>query len=137
MAQEIRTSGETPRRRASRDRIRSVTSGDFSHLVLHAQGCIAVEFMSYSCVHCRAIEPVLQQVAEAVESEVTIYRVNIPVEQQLAAEFSIEGTPTFIMFLNGSVVGRVEGPPPTFSSVLATVTQPFGIDDNAISANAG
>lgn len=107
------------------DRIRTVTSRDFVQLVLSADGPVAVEFMSYGCVHCRAIEPVLQHAAEVVKSTVKIYRVNIAAEQELADSYHILGTPTFIMFLNGTEVGRVEGPSPTFPSVLATVTQPF------------
>jgi thioredoxin len=84
-----------------------------------------VEFMSYGCEHCRAIEPVLEQVAKMVEPRETIFRVNIAVEQELAGSYQIQGTPTLIMFLDGNEVGRVEGPSPTVSSVLTAVTQPF------------
>ena len=116
---------EAPVRRGSSDRIRTVTSSTFSSLVLEAQGPIVAEFMSYGCAHCRAIEPVLQQVAEMVKSKETIFRVNIAVEQELAESYQIQGTPTLIMFLNGREVGRNEGPHPSVSSILAVVTQPF------------
>ena len=118
-------SQETPRRRVSSDIIRTVTSDTFNAFVLEAEGPIVVEFMSYGCAHCRAMGPVLQQVAQTVESKEKIFRVNIAVEQELADSYQIRGTPTFIMFLNGREVGRVEGPPPTMSSVLKAVTQPF------------
>jgi thioredoxin-like negative regulator of GroEL len=75
---------EAPVRHGSSDRIRTVTSSTFSSLVLEAQGPIVAEFMSYGCAHCRAIEPVLQQVAEMVKSKETIFRVNVGVEQELA-----------------------------------------------------
>ena len=84
-----------------------------------------VEFMSYGCAYCRAIEPVLQQVAEMVKARETILRVNIAVEPDLAASYEVGGTPTFVMFLAGKEVGRAEGPPPTVSGVLSVVTQPF------------
>ena len=116
---------ETSLKRLSRDKIQTVTSGTFTRLVLQAEGPIAVEFMSYGCAHCRAIEPVLEQVAEMVKAEEKIFRVNIAVEQELAGSYQIQGTPTLIMFLNQNEVGRVEGPSPTVSSVLAAVTQPF------------
>jgi thioredoxin 1 len=109
----------------SRDKIQTVTSGTFTRLVLEAEGPIAVEFMSYGCAHCRAIEPVLEQVAEMVKAEEKIFRVNIAVEQELAGSYQIQGTPTLVMFLNQNEVGRVEGPSPTVSSVLTAVTQPF------------
>jgi thioredoxin 1 len=116
---------ETSLKRLSRDKIQTVTSGTFTRLVLQAEGPIAVEFMSYGCAHCRAIEPVLEQVAEMVKAEEKIFRVNIAVEQELAGSYQIQGTPTLVMFLNQNEVGRVEGPSPTVSSVLAAVTQPF------------
>jgi thioredoxin 1 len=116
----------------SMDNIETVTASTFTRLVLEAEGPTAVEFMSYGCAHCRAIEPVLEQVAEMVKSQERIFRVNIAVEQELAGSYQIQGTPTLIMFLNQNEVGRVEGPSPTVSSVLTAVTQPFksGVEAN-------
>jgi thioredoxin 1 len=120
---------EHPRERSSRPlpngSIQTVTSATFTRSVLEAAGPIAVEFMSYGCAHCRVIEPVLEQVARMVEPQERIFRVNIAVEQELAACYQIQGTPTLVMFLNQNEVGRVEGPSPTVSSVLAAVTRPF------------
>jgi thioredoxin 1 len=116
---------ETSLRPLSRDKIQTVTSSTFTRLVLGAEGPIVVEFMSYGCAHCRAIEPVLEQVAEMVKPQERFFRVNIAVEQELADSYQIHGTPTFVMFLNQNEVGRVEGPSPTVSSVLTAVTQPF------------
>jgi thioredoxin-like negative regulator of GroEL len=109
----------------SSDRIQTVTTSTFTRLVLEAEGPIVVEFMSYGCAHCRAIEPVLEQVATMVKPQERIFRVNIAVEPELAGSYQIQGTPTLIMFLDRNEVGRVEGPSPTVSSVLTAVTQPF------------
>jgi thioredoxin len=118
-------SPETSERRVAGDRIPTVTSGTFSSMVLEGKGPIAIEFMSYGCSHCRAIEPALQQVTENLKSKETIFRVNVAIEQELAGSYGIQGTPTFVMFLNGREVGRDEGPHPTVSSVMKAVTQPF------------
>jgi thioredoxin 1 len=109
----------------SSSRIRTVTSATFKQWVLEGKGPIVVEFMSYGCVHCRAIEPVLQQVAEMVKSKEEIFRVNTAVEQELTDSYQVQGTPTLIVFLEGREVGRFEGLSPTVESVLAAVTQPF------------
>ena len=114
----------TPRR-ASSDKIRTVTGSTFDPLVLEGEGPIVVEFMSYGCAHCRVIEPVLQQVAQMLKAKEKILRVNTAVEQGLADRYQIQGTPTLIMFLNGKQVGRVEGPTPSVSSLLTEVTRPF------------
>lgn len=107
------------------DKIQTVTSSAFDALILQGDGPIAVEFMSYGCGYCRAIEPMLQEVAEMLESKEQIFRVNIDSEEELSAGFDIQGTPTFIMFLDGNEVGRVEGIQPTLASVMAAVTDPF------------
>jgi thioredoxin 1 len=126
----------TPRRRGSNDGIGTVTGSMFSSLILEAEGPIVVEFMSYGCAHCRAIEPVLEKVAEMVKSKEKVFRVNTAVEEELADTYEILGTPTFIMFLNGKEVGRVEGPHPTIPSVLTAVTQPFESRNERIAKNA-
>jgi thioredoxin 1 len=115
---------ESPKR-SSQDRIRTVTGGTFEELVLDAEGPVVAEFMSYGCAHCRVMEPILQRVARLVEPDETIVRINIAVEQRLAASYAVEGTPTLVMFLDGREVSRVEGPRPDVSTVLAAVTQPF------------
>jgi len=107
------------------DRIQTVTASTFDRLVLKGEGPIVVEFMSYGCAHCGVIEPDLQQVAEIVESTEKFFRVNIAVDRELSEQYEIQGTPTLIMFLNGAVLGREEGPSPDVSNILAVVRQPY------------
>lgn len=109
------------------DGIPSLDASGFETRVLQGQGPIAVEFMSYSCAHCGAMEPVLQQVAETLRSRERIFRVNVAVELGLSGKYEIEGTPTLIMFSDGQEVGRAEGPDPDVATMLAVVTEPFGI----------
>jgi thioredoxin 1 len=106
--------------------IKTVTSDTFEALVLQGQGAIVVEFMSYGCAHCRAIEPVLEKAAEMVKAKEQVFRVNVGIERALATSYEIGGTPTFVMFLDGQEVGRAEGPTPTLSGVVGALTQPFG-----------
>jgi thioredoxin 1 len=110
---------------ADLDTIQTVTDATFNDLVLEGSGPIAVEFMSYGCGFCRAIEPVLKQVAEKLHSKLKIFRVNVPAQSELAGTYGIEGTPTFIMFSNGNEMARSEGPEPTVASITAMLTQPF------------
>jgi thioredoxin 1 len=117
------TQSGTQRRRA--DNLRTLTAKTFDALVLEGDGPIAVEFMSYGCAHCRALEPILQMVAEMMQPRETIFRVNIAVEQELADRYRITGTPTLVMFLEGMELGRSEGPTPTVSSILATIQNPL------------
>jgi thioredoxin 1 len=107
------------------DRIQTVTARTFDRSVLKGEGPIVVEFMSYGCAHCGVIEPDLQQAAKIVESAEKIFRVNIATDRELADIYEIHGTPTLIMFLNGKVVGRDEGPSPVLSNILALIREPY------------
>ena len=107
------------------DQIQSLTSSNFEGLVLKATGPVAVEFMSYGCEHCRALEPILQQVSEMMLSKAKLFRLNVELEPELAQAYKVDGTPTLIMFLNGKKVGRAEGPNPTVPSILTALAQPF------------
>jgi thioredoxin 1 len=112
--------------KTSGDRIQTVTAATFGSLVLEAQGPIAVEFMSYGCAYCRELEPVLQQVAGMLQSQGKICRVNVAVEERLAATYDVQGTPTLVMFINGREVGRAEGLDPSVDGIMAVMRQAFG-----------
>jgi len=114
-----------------RELIQTVTSGTFDAAVLHGEGPIAIEFMSYGCGHCRKLEPVLKKVAGILESKEKIFRVNTADEQELTERYQIEGTPTLILFLNGREVGRLEGPPPGETALLSAMTKPFDLTNAA------
>jgi len=121
-----RLSEPDPRtRHAARDAIPSLDAASFDTRVLKGQGPIAVEFMSYSCAHCGAMEPVLQQAAETLRAREALFRVNVAIELDLASDYAIEGTPTFVMFLDGREVGRAEGPDPDTATVIEALTAPF------------
>jgi thioredoxin 1 len=105
--------------------IQTVSGSTFKASVLEGAGPIAVEFMSYGCAHCRALEPILQQAADKVKAQEHVFRVNVAVERELAERYQIEGTPTLVMFLNGQEVGRTAGPHPTLSGVMSAITGPF------------
>ena len=65
--------------------------------------------------------------AETLDGKEQILRVNIDADPELSAGFEVQGTPTFIMFMDGRELERVEGIQPTLASVMAVVTQPFDI----------
>ncbi len=109
----------------SGDILRTVGGDGFNRIVLQDGGRVAVEFMSYGCGYCRTIEPIVQRVANMIAAEETVLRVNIAAEPELASRYQIAGTPTFVMFLNGTEVGRAEGPDPTQSAVAEAITRPF------------
>ena len=107
------------------DLIRTVTEATFTALVLEGEGPIVVEFMSYGCAYCRELEPTLQHVAGMLAQSHTIFRVNTALAADLMASYRVTGTPTLLMFMNGTEVGRAVGPHPSVESILAILTDAF------------
>jgi thioredoxin-like negative regulator of GroEL len=112
------------------DMITSVTFDTFTALVLEDNGPVAVEFMSYGCGHCRALEHPLQEAALQLELTEKIFRVNIAIEKELSENFDITGTPTLVMFLQGQEISRVEGPSPNLADLQAALTAPFQTEES-------
>jgi thioredoxin 1 len=86
--------------------IATVDGATFDSSVLAAPGPVAVEFMSYGCAHCRALEPIIEHVATLLAGREAIVRVNVAIEHELADRYAIEVTPTMLMFLDGREAGR-------------------------------
>jgi len=101
------------------------TNETFASLVLEAEGPIVVEFMSYSCEHCRAMEPFLEKVAALVGSRVKIIQVNMATDVHLGDRYGVHVTPTLIMFYQGYKIGQVANLKPSVPSILTAITLPF------------
>jgi thioredoxin-like negative regulator of GroEL len=105
--------------------VQTLTRSTFDQFVLKGDGPISVEFMSYSCEHCRAMEPIIEQVAVMMKSKAKIYKVNIVSDPELGNRFDVQATPTLATFLNGKIVGWAVGPKPSVSSILTAIAHPF------------
>lgn len=103
--------------------IATLSGATFEDLVVQGRGLIAVEFMSYSCSYCAALEPFMQQAAGELKGRVTVFRVNTGTDKDLADIFGIEGTPTIIRFMDGTETGRSQGIKPNLASVIDALTQ--------------
>ena len=75
-------------------------------------GLVMVDFWAEWCGPCRAIAPLLEELAEASEGRVTLMKVNIDENPGLAARYNIRSIPTILFVKNGQVVDRVVGAAP-------------------------
>jgi thioredoxin 1 len=70
---------------------------------------LVVDFWAPWCGPCKAIAPVLEQLAVELGDAVRIAKVDIDTEPGLAARFSVQSIPTLLFFKDGSNVGKVTG----------------------------
>ena len=74
----------------------------FDQEVLQSALPVAVDFWAPWCGYCRMLAPILDQVAREYEGKLTIVKVNVDDEPDLAARYSIQTLPTLLLYQGGA-----------------------------------
>jgi len=85
-----------------------VGQADFAHQVLESDVPVLVDFYADWCGPCRALGPVLDQLAEAVP-DAKIVKVDVDENPELAARYRIDSIPALMVFKNGRVTAQQNG----------------------------
>ena len=99
------------------------TDSNFEELVLKSDKPAIVDFWAEWCPPCRAMAPILHDVAEAMDNDVDIVKVNIEDgvdNAALAGEYEIRSIPNMHVFKGGKSVDQVVGmvPRPALEDIL-------------------
>ncbi len=86
-----------------------LTEQTFDEALAANEGLAMVDFWAEWCGPCRAIAPILEELAEASEGRVTLVKVNVDENPGLAARYGIRSIPTILFVKEGTVVDRVVG----------------------------
>lgn len=85
-------------------KVHNVTSaGELKQLLDRAsKSCAVIFFTSSTCAPCKVCYPTYDELAEEAGSKATLIKVDINYAQQIASQYGVRATPTFMTFLRGS-----------------------------------
>jgi len=100
---------------------KNVTDATFEQDVLKSEKPILVDFWAAWCGPCRAVSPILDQIASEHADKLDIVKLNVDENPQTAAKYQITSIPAMKVFQNGEVVKTVIGakPKPALEADLA------------------
>jgi thioredoxin len=89
-----------------------VTDQTFAAEVDRAAVPVLVDFWAPWCGPCRAVAPMLDQVAREYAGRLKIAKVNVDENPALSARFSVRSIPTLALFRNGALIDEIRGAVP-------------------------
>ena len=100
---------------------RAVTEANFDQEVINNEKTVLVDFWAEWCGPCRAVSPILDQIAAENSDKIDIVKLNVDEHPALAAKYQITSIPAMKVFQKGEVVKTVIGakPKPALEKDLA------------------
>ena len=89
-----------------------VSDKSFQADVLESKEPVLVDFWAEWCGPCRAVTPVLEEVAGELNGKLKIVKLNVDENPETAAKYGIQSIPTLMIFKNGEMASRQIGASP-------------------------
>lgn len=86
-----------------------ITSENFDRTVMQSEKTVLIDFWAGWCGPCRMLATIIDEIAEEYADTVTVGKINVDEQPQLAAAFGVESIPTLIAFKNGVPLGALVG----------------------------
>jgi thioredoxin 1 len=101
-----------------------ITDSNFKEIIT-SDKTVLVDFWAPWCGPCRAVSPILDQIAEEYPESITVVKLNIDENPEMTSLYGVSSIPTMKVFQNGEVVKTIVGakPKPALLSELHSFLQ--------------
>ena len=91
------------------ENIKHITDASFEADVLQSERPVLVDFWAEWCCPCKAIAPILEEVAKEYDGKILIAKMDVDANQIIPGKHGIRGIPTLILFKNGVAAAQKVG----------------------------
>ena len=92
--------------------IKDVTDAEFEAEVLNSETPTIIDFWAEWCAPCRAISPIVKDLAAQYDGKVKVVKMNIDENPGTPGKFGVRAIPTVLAFKGGTVVDQITGARP-------------------------
>jgi len=94
------------------EHVKIATDSNFEQEVLNSQLPALVDFWAEWCGPCKALGPLVDQVAAENQGKVNVFKLNVDENPDTPAKYGVRGIPTLILVKGGQVVDQLVGSVP-------------------------
>jgi thioredoxin 1 len=77
--------------------------------LINSEKPVLIDFFATWCGPCQMLGPILKQVKDSLGDRITILKIDVDQNQEIALSYQVRGVPTMMLFQNGQMLWRQSG----------------------------